>query len=356
MDTQVTGSVIKRKASVARSEFDARVMSAAKSLRLALAKVADRMLELAVTVATVEQLRISHEEISGQIDDEGILLLLDGANGVRGAAWLDPQFLTALIEIQTTGMVRNTPATARRVTRTDAAIVAPILDAVLDLFDSQLADALGDYVPLGCRFGDMLEDKRALVLALDAPDFDLYRLTLDIAEGAKTGQLVLMLPHIKRAERAESAEQAEGGGEAGLEANALEAQVVLTTVLARINMPLNEICNLSPGMRLPLDASCLKKAQLLSCGGHVAAQVSVGQLGGMRAIRLLDSLMAGPARDPAEAEPVLSEKSHQAHQAGETDIVRPGASGKDVVSTAVSVPARPAKEPAQETGMGIAPA
>ena len=55
MTAQDTASVIHRKARAARDGSDRAGMSPAKALRLSLARAADTLFDLALTVATVEQ-------------------------------------------------------------------------------------------------------------------------------------------------------------------------------------------------------------------------------------------------------------------------------------------------------------
>ncbi len=324
MATEEQKSVIHRKAMGGRDEFDARVMSPSKALRLALAKISANMFGLAVTVTTVQQVKLPNKDIQAQIGDDGLLLLLDGEAGARGAAKVDCQFLTALIEVQTTGKVRQGEALERPFTRTDAAIVAPLLDAVLTRYDSQLADAMPGFQKENFRFGDMIEDARSLALALESPDFDLYRLTLDIDDGAKTGVLILLLPHREIAPEAEKPGKVRQESSASLAKNALEAQVAIDAVLARIRMPLKDICELAPGMILPLEATCLKDARLVATDGQVVARVRLGQMNGMRAVMCVAPLTAdaeaGAEPDTAGSKPELIAKRP-----------RPGASKRDDV-------------------------
>jgi flagellar motor switch protein FliM len=194
MTAQDTASVIHRKARAARDGSDGRAMSPAKALRLSLARAADTLFDLALTVATVEQRRLNLAQVIDTMQDEGLILLLDGAGGARGAVALDAQMMAALIEVQTTGTLRPGAAPARRATRTDAAMVAPLVDALLDGIDAEMTAGVEGHVPRGFRFGDRMEDLRALGLALDAPEFDLYRVTADLGPGARTGRLDLLMP------------------------------------------------------------------------------------------------------------------------------------------------------------------
>ncbi|GAW33732.1 surface presentation of antigens [Roseovarius sp. A-2] len=294
MTAQHTASIIHRKARAARDGSDARAMSPAKALRLSLARAADTLFDLALTVATVEQRRLSLGLLVETVSDEGLILLLDGAGGARGAVVLDSQMMAALIEVQTTGTVRPGVAPARRATRTDAAMVAPLVDALLDGIDAEMTAGVEGYVPRGFRFGDRMEDLRALGLALDAPEFDLYRVTADLGPGVRTGRLDLLMP----ARRAvpPNAPDEKGPGTRAAHARmsdvALGAPVVLDAVMARISLPLREACALSVGQVLPLTPESLGAIQLTGAGAHLVAEARLGQLNGWRALRLVSSAAA----------------------------------------------------------------
>jgi flagellar motor switch protein FliM len=91
-------SIIHKKARVAREDFDLRAMSPAKAIRLSLARRADDLFDLPVVVKTLEQMRVTTDELTKELDEQGMLLLLDGANGRRGVASMDGNFISAVIE------------------------------------------------------------------------------------------------------------------------------------------------------------------------------------------------------------------------------------------------------------------
>ena len=76
MGSQDQHSVIHRKAQAARGGFDSRLMSPARALRLSLARTADMMFDLALTVVTVEQLRVPLSGLAKALGEDGLLLLL----------------------------------------------------------------------------------------------------------------------------------------------------------------------------------------------------------------------------------------------------------------------------------------
>lgn len=286
-------SVIHRMAKVARDGFDAREMSPAKALRLALAKSAARLMGLALTVRTVEQTNLPLPQIEAALGDEGLLILLDGPDQTRGAVRLDLQTLSALIEMQLKGRVIQGEADPRPFTPTDAAIAQPLINAVLDGLDEALSEANIVECASGFRFGDRVADVRSLALALSEPDFDHFRLNLDLAGGAKNGVLDLVLPKMRNKPANQTSNEA-GTLSVKLEQNVLNAPVTLDAVLGRVHVPLHDVCEWTPGTVLPLSPEVLSDARLLGAEGHSVASVKLGQLNGFRAVRLVDQ---GAERD-----------------------------------------------------------
>lgn len=311
MGSRDHSSVIQRMAQTARNGFDSPQMSPAKALRLALARAADARFGLGLTVATVEQMRVPLAEVGRTLGDAGLLVLLEGGGGARGALCLDAQFLAGLIEVQTTGAVRPGVARPRVATRTDAAMVAPLIDAVMAEFDSQLSTEPDAPPPRHFGFGDLVEDLRSLSLLLVAPDFDVLRLTVDLGPGAKTGRLDLLLPVILPSARTTSGTGAGTKVEdaAHLAQVIKKAPVVLDAVMARIRLPLRDVLALKPGVLLSLPREVLRETQLVGTRGHVAAIADLGQMNGWRALRVI-AAGATPLPDPPEAQPApaLSER------------------------------------------------
>ncbi len=294
MTDQQKASVIRRKTRAAREGADPRVMSPVRALRLALARAADTLLDLPLVVATVEQRRVEAGEVETALGSDGLFLLLDGRAGARAAMRLDPGLLAALIEVQTTGRVRPGEVRARVPTRTDAAMVAPLVDALLAGFDEGMGGSGAEPAPRGFHFGDKVEDARALSLLLVAPEFEFFRLTVDIGPGLRTGRLDLLMPPAPVPAPGPAARKGAGRGGGPVQvpapedmaAVALAAPVVLDAVLARIHLPLSAAMSLEVGQRLGLPVQSLRRVRLVGAGGHVAAEARLGRCDGWRALRL----------------------------------------------------------------------
>ncbi|WP_113913096.1 FliM/FliN family flagellar motor switch protein [Roseovarius dicentrarchi] len=288
MVTDGGNKVIHRKARASREEYQARAMSPAKAIRLALAQTSDTHFDLPMVVTTVEQVELSQTALRPEFDGGGLLVLLDGPKGARGAARLDEALLAALIEVQTTGRISGRPPSGRAVTRTDAAIAAPLIDITLERAGAQLSEETPDHWATGFQFGVMMEDARGMTLALNAAAFHVFRMTVEMGEAALPGRIVFLLPvpatPVKR-----PAEPGEEQPQHTLEQSAMNAPVCMDAVLARLSVPLTQLCQLAPGDVLPFHMDRPLQIRLETSQKHVVALGRLGQMNGMRAVRLTPS-------------------------------------------------------------------
>ncbi len=285
----MTGSAshasLRRKARLARDEHDARAMSVTRALRLAVEKAADDDLSMPLAVQGLQHVAQDHAGLLGMLQAESLLILLDGPQGARGAVMLDIGVIASLIEAQTMGQVQKRPAAARPLTRTDAAMAAPLVDSVMIRLAAHLGDH-ADYIwACGFRFGVMMEDRRSLGLALSAPDFHVYEMTLDIGPGARTGAMLLALPVAEPATH-DADDPAQARARKQFQGRVLEASVRLDAVLCRIALPLDRISQLMPGDLLPLPRDAMRSIALEGPGRRQMATAQLGKCNGMRALRL----------------------------------------------------------------------
>lgn len=301
--------VLRRKARIGRAEHEARVMSPARALRIALARAAEDLFDLALAVSSVQAGQVGQDAAVGAFADDRLLVVLDGPGGAIGAASVDLAVLSGLIEMQTMGKVLPRQPEARMPTRTDAALVAPLVDAMLDGFEGNLAAQPEGAWAAGFRFGAMVESVRILSLLLEAPDFHLFRLDVDLGDGAKAGEVVIALPHVSPAARGAAAGSPAAAGAvaapappvATLAQGALmNAEARLDAVLHRLRMPLSAIAALKPGDVLEIPREALTDTRLVAGTGHVAGKCRLGQINGNRAVRLLGRPAAAPRRGENE--------------------------------------------------------
>ncbi|MFX0546991.1 FliM/FliN family flagellar motor switch protein [Roseovarius sp. S1116L3] len=286
-------TVIHRKARASREEYQARAMSPAKALRLALAQASDTLFDLPMVVGTVEQVEISQTVLRGEFTGGGLMVLLDGPKGARGAVRIDDALLAALIEIQTTGRVTGRGTGGRAVTRTDAAIAAPLIDAALSGAEAKLAEDArseeGDEAPphwaSGYRFGVMMEDARGMSLALGAAAFHVFRMMVEVGNDGHPGAVTFLLP-VPEVPVRPAADEKTSSLQRTLEQSAMNAPVSLEAVLGRVTLPLEKVCKLEVGGLLPVTADQMLQVRLEASQKHVVAVGRLGQLNGARAVKL----------------------------------------------------------------------
>lgn len=278
-------------------------MTPAKALRLSLARAADDLWDLALAATGIALAEETAEAMLESLSDDGLICLLDGPDGAIGALLIDFPLVAGLIEAQTMGRVSPQVPETRRSTRTDAAMIAPLIDASLERFDAMLEEVGVAPWSRGYRFGSMMESVRMLSLALKATDFHVFRFSIDLA-AKREGEAVLIMP-VPEVVVADVPDAQAGANR--LEAQVLSAPAELDAVLFRMTVPLSAISQLKPGECLPIPRDALADTALESRTHHRVATSRLGQINGMRAVRLnLPNVIpaAPPAENPAVSEDI----------------------------------------------------
>jgi len=293
MEKGETSSVLRRKAQSGRDVHQARAMSIAKALRLSVAKVADKMFDMAMSVIGVTREVAKGASIAGSFEGPGLLTLLDGPDRRTGAAVFDQALVGGLIQQQTMGCVLPVVegAAPRAMTPTDASLCAPFLDVLLERAAPLPEDEADRAVMNGFRFGSRVEDARILQLALEAAEYDVIRLTLDIAGGKRQGVLTLVFPigvdPLMELPDEIGNEASESAHKIGLRDVVLELETEISVALTRLRLPLARIGALNVGDTLDLGVNGLDNALVLSADGRVLSRGRLGLSAGTRAIQLI---------------------------------------------------------------------
>ena len=286
MNTAVRRTVLQRKVDAARDEQFARAMSLRKALRLTLPKVADDLFGLPVSVIGITQSLVPQTRLVDLFDAASLLVLMDGPKGAMAAVTLNADLVGAVIQQQTTGTVSPPPAAPRPPTRTDAALCAPMLDAVLARSAALLEVEADRRVFAGFKFGARVEDVRTLGLALDAPDFTVFHLTLDLAGGTRQGDILFCMPNPVLVMLAGAPPLDQHANAPRLGPVVLLAPTELTAVLCKLRMPLSQVQALKAGDVLPVARSALRETGVHVQSGRRICVGQLGQSGGYRALRL----------------------------------------------------------------------
>ncbi len=291
MSAEQTTTLVQRTARTAREAQAARTMSLARALRLTAAKQAERLMALPLSALSVTRQTIGADDVSKRIDATALTLLMDGAGDQVAAAVLDPVLVAGLIQQQTMGRVLPPPegGETRRHTATDAALCAPFIESLLSRA-ALLPDTPEECALLqGFRFGVWAQEPRQAQLALDASDYALIEMTLDMAAGTRAGKLVLLLPEPKRS--AAPIDEAQGSAavampSANLAENVMGLTADLVIALTRMKMPLQQVTKFKVGDMIDLNLSSMAQALIIDGNGHAIARGTLGQIDGLRAVQV----------------------------------------------------------------------
>ncbi|MES2667726.1 MAG: FliM/FliN family flagellar motor switch protein [Pseudomonadota bacterium] len=264
--------------------------------RLALARAARDTMGLGLEVRQLTLMRHSQAEVLDLPPDLAFLAMLEGPAEGLGLLALSPSVLASMIEVQTMGRVSPQPVAPRKPTRTDAAMVAGMIDVAL----AGLEDALAEEADLiwagGFRYASFLEDARPLGLLLEDHPYRVLTAEVVLAGGVRTGQVMLALPADGRGRRPDARpgalDHAAIAGpvfSAALSEAVMGADAALQAVICRVQLPLQAVMGLAVGDLLPLGQSTLDRITLEGGDGRAVGQGRLGQSRGLRALRLTDA-------------------------------------------------------------------
>ncbi|MFN8683085.1 FliM/FliN family flagellar motor C-terminal domain-containing protein [Paracoccus sp. P2] len=263
----------------------------------ALARAAEKQLHLPVFVEKVERSGMVLAELPELLPERALLAVLGGRRDALGVAALCPGLLAALIEMQAIGRVTARAAPPRRPTRTDAAISADFVNALLAELGRECASQPGCPDFGAFRYATYLDDPRPLSLMLE--DGEMARLDFRFrlgSGGQRDGRLMIALP----VEPGTLADPPLGAGNparlpapskaapapATLAGPMQQAPVRLAGILCRRKLSLHQLRSLTPGSLLPLPQNVLDDARVETVHGQILARGRLGEKDGFHAIRL----------------------------------------------------------------------
>lgn len=297
-----SGGVIRRKLNVKRAEPPASGPGADRGWRNALARAARDHLKTQLEVSDLTLARVGLAEVLETPPDRALLIVLEGPCEGLGVLAIAPEVLSAMVEVLTIGRVGATGAPPRKPTRTDAALLAPMIDAALTDLEASLAEEVDLVWAGGWRYASFLDDPRPLGLMLEDVPYRVLQTVVSVGSGARRGNMILALPAEGRGQMPvptlppvdEAAQHL--AFSAALTEGVEGAAAQLEAVLTRLAMPLSRVASLAPGDVLPLTAAALDRVSLEGLDGRKIAEGKLGQNRGMRALRLAEG--AGAARTP----------------------------------------------------------
>ncbi|MEP1767700.1 MAG: FliM/FliN family flagellar motor C-terminal domain-containing protein [Sulfitobacter sp.] len=291
MSEEQTTTLIQRKAQKGREAYAARAMSLPRALRLTAAKLADQMMGLPVGVLGVTRQITAAAKLVERLEKPWLTMLMDGPGEQAACVMIDPVLASGLVQQQTMGKVMAAPEgdDPRKPTDTDAALCAPFIEKLLSGAANLPEEEAERNLLRGYRFGVLAREPRHAQMALEANQYEVVELTLDLAAGTRTGAIWLILPE-PAVEEPEQDEEIEGpieGATGGLlVGNVMELHAELTVALTQLKLPLQQVSNWQVGEVLPLNLSNMAHALVLDANGAALSRGTLGQIDGQRALQV----------------------------------------------------------------------
>ncbi len=272
---------------------------------MALRRAAQDMLSLRVDISGCRMRRLSVAELLELPGARSLIGILDGPGEKTGVIVLSPEVMSGLIEVQTLGRVSANPPMARKPTRTDAAMVAGFFDAALAEMEMCLHGTHELGAVAGFRYASFLDDPRPLGLMLEDTQWQVVEAEMVLANGVKTGRVLLALPSRGPGADTHGEDPREAQFSAALMAQVGHAECKLDAILVRLSIDLTQMMALGVEDVLVLPGASLDLVQLETPDGRRMATGRLGQARGMRALRLAH-VEGDPGNDAAAPAPDLA--------------------------------------------------
>jgi len=247
---------------------------------------------LPLEVTTLRADRRSLTEVLELPPDRALISVLEGPDDGLGLIIVSPPVVSGMIEMLTMGRVAAAAPALRKPTRTDAAMIAPVIDAALAGLEAALAQEADLVWAGGFRYASFLDDPRPLALLLEDVAYRVLTAEVTLAHGPRSGEVLLVLPAEGRGlspQNRHLADEDMASGPAFTAALAAQVQVSgcqLTAVLDRLTLPVATVMGLKPGDVLTLPRAALDRIGFEGLDGRRVAEGKLGQNRGLRAVRL----------------------------------------------------------------------
>ena len=290
-------TVLERKAQAQRQALGVGTISISRALGRSLSIAADALWALGLASRVFKDEILGMDRALNRVSEDQLLVILEKDGSPCALASFDRALVTGLIEVQTLGKITRMPLDDRPYTQTDAAMMAPLVDAALPRFASMLAGQPDLVHVHGYGFGALVDDIQTAGLVLDAQAFHTISLELSLAQDTRAGRAVFLFPQHDIAKGKDAA----GAGNKGKHEAVMKlVPARMQAVLTRIHVPLSKAQALKPGDVLDISSEAINAVTLVVEGGHVAAKGKLGQMNGLRAVRIGEGPALLHAPNPPE--------------------------------------------------------
>ena len=255
---------------------------------LSLAELLEMLAEAGMRDEAEDEAGKGEEADAGGEDGAAPLVLhLRRAAGGQGLAIWDLDALSPVMEHMITGRIRPKAPPPRKPTATDAAVLGEFQNRLFHLADAAMAEVSAPPPVTGYRCAGVIDGIHAIRLALEDVEYREIRLEIRFGGGERKGVLRLVMPRVPASQAALRRKEARRWRNSWQRA-ITRSTVELEAVLHRMILPMEDFMNLAPGMVLPIPLESLDRVALLGADGRCIARGRLGQMSGMRAIRLQD--------------------------------------------------------------------
>ncbi|WP_108816123.1 FliM/FliN family flagellar motor switch protein [Loktanella sp. Alg231-35] len=262
-------------------------LTSSRAARLALTKSADSAIGLVLTVTSGAEETATLDDMLGALSDDLLLIGLGRAGTREGLVSVDLQLRAAIVEMQTVGALIDQPATDRAPTLTDCILSEPLLTTFLTAFPAAVIGTPLEGWADGVELDDRFKGVRSAGLMLTDCKYRIVRMNVDLGVAERQGQIVIALPLVETAAPEVAVDPDPVDWDATFLDTVQAAPATLEAQLHRFTVPLATIQGLTVNQVLPLPGCTVDTVQLRAVdGGATVAVAKLGQLGGMRAVRL----------------------------------------------------------------------
>lgn len=254
--------------------------------RQAAIRAADRGAGVPLVVLGVELTETSLDDLVAGLGNGQLLVIIGATAGPEGVMALDGETVGALIEMQTVGRLLPQTVAQRDPTTADLAMSEPFVHHFLAELRAEAEDGSFARTIAGLGIQGRYANRHAVALALPDIRYRMVRLSLDFGLPDRQAGLMLAVPW--RAPPAEASLQAvpNRNWSAALHRAVMDAPCRLDAILHRRTLTLGEVEGFTVGQVVPLPGVTVSSVKVEGPGGVPVGPGKLGQMGGMRAVRL----------------------------------------------------------------------
>ncbi len=268
-------------------------ITSSRAMRLAVTRAADKTHNLPLTVTSLEEEVLDLDAMLATLGPELLLVGMVDEMTLVGLSAFDAGLRSALIEVQTVGAVLAVVEDDRPPTGTDAAMMGPMLLAILAHLAETAPRTPLDGWGQGLHPSQQVPSTRAAGLILPERRYRVMRMTLDLQVEGREGRLVMALPDQTVSPPVTVEAPIDEDWTTRFQAAVNAAPVRLKAELHRFKAPLYAVEDLSVGQVIPLTGCTVTSVKLHAADGRKVATARLGQSGGMRAVRVEQADLPG---------------------------------------------------------------